>query len=102
MGMPNDKELKKVLKKLEKEEGSLGRPLNPTPTQAFRYELQQNLLEYKLKHKLSGKEFAKLLGVDEAKVSKLVRNRISEFSTDRMLLWCEKIYPDFKIELIAS
>ena len=85
MPFPKKKELKRVLKKLEKSEGTLALPEKPTPLQKFRYDLQQKFVGYKMEHKISQRELAKILGIDEGKVSKILHNRLDEFSTDRLI-----------------
>ena len=44
-------------------------------------------------------DVAKILGVDQAKVSKLVRGRISGFTSDRLFRYLEALGCDVKIEL---
>jgi predicted XRE-type DNA-binding protein len=99
MAFPNRAELKRVLKKLEKMEGTLAPPANPTPLQKFRHDLQQKFVGYKLDKKISQREMAELLGVDEGKVSKILHNRLSEFSTDRLINLYGKIDPDVKLKV---
>jgi len=99
MGMPNRGELQRVLKKLEKAEGFLSPPENPSPLEKFRFDIQQKFVSYLLKNKISQREMAKLLGIDEGKVSKLLRNRLDEFSTDRMINLYEKINPGVKLKV---
>ncbi len=41
---------------------------NPTPLEKFRYDIQQKFVSYKLKTKISQRELAGILGVDEGKV----------------------------------
>ncbi len=100
MGWPSRKEIERVLKKLEKVEGTLGMPEHPTPLQKFRHDIQQRIVGYKLRTKISQREMAKALGIDEAKASKLLHNRLDEFSTDRLIRLYEKINPDIKLEVI--
>jgi predicted XRE-type DNA-binding protein len=71
----------------------MGMPENPTPLQKFRHDIQQKFVLYKRLEKISQKDLAEILGIDEAKVSKLLRNRIDEFSTDRLIKLYEKINP---------
>jgi predicted XRE-type DNA-binding protein len=99
MGMPSRAEMRKVLKKLEKAEGTLAPPENPTPLQKFRFDLQQRFVSYKLQTKISQREMAERLGIDESKVSKILRNRLNEFSTDRLIMLYEKINPKLKLKV---
>lgn len=99
MGWPSKKEIEKALKKLEKAEGTLARPSYPTPLEQFRYEIQQQFVVYKRKLNVSQKEMAEMLGVDEAKVSKILRNRLDDFSTDRLITLYGKINPKIKLKV---
>ena len=48
---------------------------------------------------LNQKELAKLLGVDEAKISKILRHRIEEFSTDRLINLYSSLHPQVKLKV---
>jgi len=99
MGMPSKAEIKRVLKKLENAEGSLAGPANPTPLQKFRHDIQQKFVRYLLKTEISQRDMAKLLGIDEGKVSKILHNRLDEFSTDRLINLYEKLNPSVKLKV---
>lgn len=99
MAFPSKKEISKVLKKIEKSEGTLALPENPTPLQKFRHDIQQKFMAYKLRRNMSQKELAKELDIDEAKVRKILRNRLDEFSTDRLINLYEKINPKVKLKV---
>lgn len=96
---PSRKEIERVLKELEKVEGTLAQPPNPTPLERFRHDIQQKFVVYKRKRDISQKEMAELLGVDEGKVSKILRNRLDDFSTDRLITLYEKINPKVKLKV---
>ena len=51
------------------------------------------------KRGLRQNEVAKLLGVDQAKVSKLVRGRISGFTSDRLFRYLEALGCNVRIEV---
>jgi predicted XRE-type DNA-binding protein len=99
MGFPNKTEIKRVLKKLEKAEGTLALPRNPTPLEKFRWDIQQKFVVYILEKKISQRELAGILEIDEGKVSKILHNRIDEFSTDRLILLYEKLNPSVKLKV---
>lgn len=99
MKFPTKAQLKKVLKKLEKTEGTLALPANPTPLEKFRFDIQQKFVIFSLKNKISQRELAKMLGIDESKVSKIIHNRLEDFSTDRLIRLYEKINPDVKLKV---
>lgn len=99
MAFPSSDEIKRVLKKLENVEGSLAPKRNLSPIEKFRYEIQQKFVGYMLVKKITQRELAKILGIDEAKVSKIVNNRIDEFSTDRLLALYEILNPNFELRV---
>ena len=97
--MPSRAEIQRALKKLENVEGTLAMPENPTRLEKFRHDIQQEFVRYILKTKISQREMAKIVGVDEGKISKILRNRLDEFSTDRLINLYEKINPKFKLKV---
>lgn len=99
MPFPRKERIKRALKNLEKTEGTLAPPTHPTPLERFRFDLQQKFVAYKLDHKLSQRELAKTLGIDEGKISKILRNRIEGFSTDRLISLYEKLNPKLKLKV---
>jgi predicted XRE-type DNA-binding protein len=99
MGFPSKQQVATALKRLEKVEGTLMLPEHPTPLQKFRWDLCQGFLKYKRIQGCSQKELAEVLGVDEAKVSKIVHHRIEEFSTDRLITLYEKLNPKVKLKV---
>lgn len=100
MGFPSKRELKRVLKKLENAEGTLAQPANPTPLERFRHDIQQKFVIYKHDKKISQREMAEHLGIDEGKISKILHNRLEEFSTDRLIALYAKLNP--KVQLKVS
>ena len=99
MGFPNKAEVTRALKKLEKVEGTLAKPANPTALEKFRWDIQQKFVSYKLDKKISQKEMAEIIGIDEGKMSKILHNRLEEFSTDRLITLYERIDPDVKLRV---
>jgi predicted XRE-type DNA-binding protein len=100
MGFPSRKEIKGVLKRLEKTEGSLA--LNPslaTPLEVFRWKICQQFVRYARHKNLTQKQLAERLGIDPAKMSKILHHRIDEFSTDRLITLYEKIDPKVKLSI---
>lgn len=99
MGFPSRKEIQKVLKQLEKAEGSLALHPNATPLEKFRWDICQKFIAYTLQHDCSQTELAKILGIDKAKMSKILHHRIDEFSTDRLISLYQKINPKVKLKV---
>lgn len=99
MGLPTKAEVKRALKKLEKAEGTLAKPANPTALEKFRWDIQQKFVSYKLDRKMSQKELAGIIGIDESKMSKILHNRLEEFSTDRLITLYERLDPHVKLRV---
>ena len=99
MAFPSKAEIDRVLKKLENAESTLALPANPTPLQKFRFAIQQKFVGYLLVKKISQREMAEILGVDEGKVSKILHNRLDEFSTDRLINLYEKLNPHLELKV---
>ncbi len=99
MRYPNKKKLAEMDKKLKGVEGTLMVGPSSTPAEKFRWELCQNLVKYMEEKDLSQVEFAKLLGVDQSRISEIVNHRIDKVSTDKLIFYNEKINPkvEFKI-----
>lgn len=86
-------------KKLAKADGTLMISPDASPLERFRWDLCQKFLQFKMDHDLSQVQLAELLGVDKAKVSKILHHRIEEFSTDRLVTLYQKIDPDIVIKV---
>ena len=100
MAMTNKTKISKTFKKVSKVEGSLAPPANPTPLEKFRFDIQQMFVSYKMDHKISQREMADRLEIDESKVSKILHNRLEDFSTDRLINLYGKLNP--KVQLRVS
>lgn len=99
MAFPKSGKIKKALKKIEKLEGTQGAAEFPTPLEKFRYDLQQRFVRYVLRTEISQRELALQLGVDEGKVSKILRNKLDDFSTDRLIHLLGKLEPNLKLKV---
>ncbi len=99
MGYPSKSKLKEMDAKLNKIEGTLMVGPSSTSAEKFRWELCQNLVRFMAQKNLSQVEFAKLLGIDQARVSEVVNHRIDKVSTDKLIAYNETINPkvEFKI-----
>ena len=99
MAFPSKAEIERVLKKLENVEGTLGMPANPSPLEKFRHDIQQKFVGYILIKKITQREMAEILGIDEGKMSKILHNRLDEFSTDRLISLYEKLNPNLELKV---
>ena len=99
MRYPSKKKLEQMDKKLKNVEGTLMVGPSSSPAEKFRWDLCQNLVKFMSGKDLSQIEFAKLLGIDQSRVSEIVNHRIDKVSTDKLIAYNEKINPkvEFKI-----
>lgn len=99
MGFPKKTELEEALEKLENSEGSISLRNDASPLERFRFDLCQKFIRFKIEHHLKQKDLASVLGVDEAKVSKILRYRIEEFSTDRLIDLYSRLDPSIRLRV---
>ena len=99
MRYPSKKKLAEMDKKLKKLGGTLMVGPSSSSAEKFRWELCQNLVRYMVQNGLTQVEFAKLLGVDQSRISEIVNHRIDKVSTDKLISYNELINPkvEFKI-----
>ena len=102
MKFPSEKELAKIRKKLDKAEGSLLLAADASPIEKLRYEICRHFVIYQREHNLKSKDLAKLVGVDESLMSKILRYRHDRFSTDKLVEMLAKIHPKHHLVLKVS
>lgn len=96
---PSKKDLDKILPELEKVEGTLHLNKNADPLDRFRWALCQRVLKYKVEHGLKQKELAKMLNIDEPQMSRILRHRIENVSTDKLASFVLKLEPNIKLKV---
>jgi predicted XRE-type DNA-binding protein len=99
MRYPSKKKLAEMDKKLKKVDGTHMVGPSSSPAERFRWDLCQSLVRHMSENDLSQVELAKLLEVDQSRVSEIVHHRIDKVSTDKLIAYNEKINPSvvFKI-----
>ncbi|UXR64714.1 helix-turn-helix domain-containing protein [Bdellovibrio bacteriovorus] len=102
MAFPSKKKLAAVRTKLEKAEGAQLLSPDATPLEKLRYEICRQFVIYQREHGLKAKELAKIVGVDESIISKVLRYRNDRFTTDKLMEMLAKIYPKHRIALKVS
>jgi predicted XRE-type DNA-binding protein len=102
MAFPSEKELEKMRKKLDKVSGTLMLSSNPTSIEKLRWEICQEFVKYANRKDLKNIELAKILGVHESEVSKILHHRIEKMTTDKLLQLLTKIQPNHQVSLKVS
>jgi predicted XRE-type DNA-binding protein len=99
MGFPSKKQLDRIRPKLKKIEGTQMLSPEATPLEKLRWDVCQKFVRYKIEHDATLEEMANTVGVDKAKISKILHHRIDEFSTDRLIKLYQELNPDLKIKV---
>ncbi len=99
MKFPGKKKLKEMDRKLKKMRGTQMVGPSSSSHEKFRWELCQNLVKFMLEKELSQVEFAKLLEIDQARISEIVHHKIDKVSTDKLISYNESINPQVKFKI---
>jgi predicted XRE-type DNA-binding protein len=102
---PDEQTLKRVRDKLSDPAytgGNLALPAHASETDRAKYQICQLIAKYLREHKLMQKELAQKMGVDESRISDLLRGKIESFTLDRLIEYAEKLHPKLKIQISAA
>lgn len=102
MKFPNEKDLSKIRKKLEKMEGSYVLSSNASPLEKLRYDICKQFVIYKRENSLTNRELSQILEIDESLTSKILKYRMDRFTTDKLVELLSRIYPTHKLILKVS
>jgi predicted XRE-type DNA-binding protein len=72
---------------------------NASAADIFKYELCEKIVKYMLEKKITQREMAKLLGVDEARVSEVVHYKLRKLTADRLLSYHERLDPHVRFKI---
>lgn len=97
MPFPSEKELKRVRKKLENAEPSLGLPEDATELDVLKYELCQKFVAHIVMNKVTQFELANKLDIDPASMNDIVKYRIKHFTLDRLYELTKRLDPNLKL-----
>ena len=90
---PSEKELKKARRFLAKAPASRMLLPNATPVDRAKYAICAEFVKYKNNTKITQRDLAEKLGIDEALVSKITHYNFDDFTTDRLINYLSRIYP---------
>ena len=96
---PSKKELDRIRKLMEKAPASQGLPKDASPVDRAKYNLCEKFVTYRKEVGLSQRELAKKLGTDETVLSRLLHYHIEDFTTDRLIKFLSKLYPDIELDV---
>ena len=102
---PDEATLKRVREKLSDPNytnGNLALPADASGVDRAKYQLCQLIAKYQREHELMQKDVAAQMGVDESRISDILRGKIESFTLDRLISYAEKLHPRLKIEIHAA
>ena len=102
---PDDSTLKRVRDKLSDlnyQGGNLALPAAATEVDRAKYQLCQLIARYQREHGLMQKDVAEKIGVDESRISDLLRGKIESFTLDRLIGYAEKLHPGLRVQIVGA
>ena len=100
---PSDQELNEAREELSKSLASKPLAKNATAVEKVKHRICKEFILYKLNQKITQKNLADKLDVDESIVSKILHYHYDDFTIDRLIKYLNIIYPnmDFKLDLAS-
>ena len=100
MSFPSNKEIQGILKELESVEPTfiLDRK-NASAVDKIKYDLCREFVIYMISNNMSQVDLADKLGVDKARVNKIVKYRIEVFTIDKLLSLLNIIKPSSELKV---
>jgi len=99
---PSEHELAEIRELLSS--GPAARPLpeNADAVQRLKHAICTEFVKYKNKTKITQKNLAKELSIDEALMSKIINYAYDEFTVDRLMKFLSALYPDVDVRLLVA
>ena len=91
---PSKNERDEMRKKFEAMEPSYALPPNASQLDKTKFYLCRDFVVYLREEKMTQRELADRLGIDEARVSEIVNYKLWVINTDNLFKWHENICPD--------
>ena len=102
---PDEVTLKRIRERLSDPNyrgGNLALPKNATEVDRAKYQLCQLIARYQRERGLLQKDIARKIGVDESRISDILRGKIESFTLDRLISYAEKLHPGLRVQVIAA
>ena len=82
--------------------GNIALPAHASTTDRAKYRLCQLIAQHQRERGLLQKDIAEKIGVDESRISDILRGKIESFTLDRLISYAEKLHPGLKVEIVAA
>jgi predicted XRE-type DNA-binding protein len=82
--------------------GNVALPESASEVDRAKYQICQLIARYQREHALLQKDIARQLGVDESRISDILRGRIEGFTLDRLIGYAERLHPGLRVQVIAA
>jgi predicted XRE-type DNA-binding protein len=105
MAFPDETTLTRIRRKLSDPRypgGNLALPERATAADRAKYQLCQLIARYQREHGLLQKDIARHIGVDESRISDILRGKIENFTLDRLIGYAEKLHPGLRVRVSAA
>ncbi len=99
---PSEKELKEARAALAKAPGSRMLPPNASSVERLKFSLCEKFVSYLLDHKLTQRELAEKIGIDESLMSKIVHYNFDDFTIDRLVKYLSALFPKADLEILVK
>jgi len=102
---PEEKTLRRIRNKLSDRNypgGNLALPAHATEVERAKYQLCQLIAQYQRERGLRQKDIAQKIGVDESRVSDILRGKFRSFTLDRLLAYAQKLHPGLRVQISAA
>lgn len=99
---PSERELAAVRERLSGVEGSTVLGNEASLTDRIKQNLCSKIVEYHVKNKVTQKDLAAKLGVDEPEMSRILHYKLGRYTIDRLVGYLEVLYPNVDFEVFAA
>ena len=99
---PSEKELKEARAALEKAPASRMLPPDASSVDRLKFSLCEEFVSYLRDNKLTQRELAEKIEIDESLVSKIVHYNFDDFTIDRLVKYLSVLFPKADLEILVK
>ena len=96
---PSEDTLKKMDKKLVRAESAATLAPDASAIERFKFDLCKKLLIHMKNQELSQRAFAKVLGINESRVSEIIHYKVKRITADRLMSYLETVDHEAKFKV---